>query len=256
LNISSNGGLTIVAVVRFTGTAGSNERIVDLGSGAGNNSIVLARYATSASLSFLIHNGQNKSDEHIFPDAIVQDMWLTVVVRYRASTGKYVVTVNNATGYAGIFSAAVTDRTVSRTWIGKGQNNEAYFNGDIAGVYVLDEYLSAETTSAIVEAMVWGQDFTAGSTLRIDCFAGTYSTAAGASSVSTCLACGAGTYSTGGASTCLACGAGTYSTEFGASSASTCLACPSNSSSPAGSSVVTNCTCNAGYSGSDGDTCI
>jgi hypothetical protein len=183
-------------------------------------------------------------------------MCLTVVVRYRVSTREYVVTVNNDTDYTGILSTSVTDRPVSRTWIGKGQINEAYLNDDMTGVFVLDEYLSAETTSAIVEAMLWGQDFTAGSTLRIDCFAGTYSTAAGASSVSTCLACGAGTYSTGGASTCLTCGAGTYSTEFGASSASTCLACPSNSSSPAGSSVVTNCTCNAGYSRSDGDTCI
>jgi hypothetical protein len=37
LNIATNGGLTIVAVVRFTGTAGSYERIIDLGSGAPDN---------------------------------------------------------------------------------------------------------------------------------------------------------------------------------------------------------------------------
>ena len=55
--------------------------------------------------------------------------------------------------------------------------------------------------------------------------------------------------------TCTDCGAGTYSTAVGSSVNSTCIACPSNSNSPAGSSVVTNCTCNVGYSGPDGDSC-
>jgi hypothetical protein len=68
-------------------------------------------------------------------------MWLTVVVRNRTSTREYVVTVNNVTGYVRILSTSVTDRPVSRTWIDKGQDNEAYLNGDMAGVFVLDEYL-------------------------------------------------------------------------------------------------------------------
>jgi hypothetical protein len=65
-----------------------------------------------------------------------------------------VVTVNNDTDYTGILSTSVTDRPVSRTWIGKGQINEAYLNDDMTGVFVLDEYLSAETTSAIVGCTV------------------------------------------------------------------------------------------------------
>jgi hypothetical protein len=48
------------------------------------------------------------------------------------------------------------------------------------------------------------------------------------------------------------CSAGKYSNE---SSALSCRVCPTNATSPAGSSAVTNCTCNAGWSGPDGGTC-
>jgi hypothetical protein len=37
---------------------------------------------------------------------------------------------------------------------------DAYFNGDMAGVFVVDEYLSADATSAIVDAMARGEDLT------------------------------------------------------------------------------------------------
>jgi hypothetical protein len=36
-----------------------------------------------------------------------------------------------------------------------------YFNGDIAGVFVVDEYLSTDATSVIADLMVRGVDLTA-----------------------------------------------------------------------------------------------
>lgn len=72
----------------------------------------------------------------------------------------------------------------------------------------------------------------------------------------TCTACTAGKYKLAtGSAACTDCGAGTYSDAVGATLASTCSACPANSISPSGSSLATSCKCNAGYTGSDGESC-
>jgi hypothetical protein len=67
------------------------------------------------------------------------------------------------------------------------------------------------------------------------CPAGTYSASHGATTKDTCIACGAGTYSLAGASSC--------------------LSCQANSDAPPKSRSPTACTCNAGFSGADGQEC-
>jgi hypothetical protein len=42
----------------------------------------------------------------------------------------------------------------------KASDNQPFLNGDIAGVFVVDEYLSTDATSAIADAMVRGVDLT------------------------------------------------------------------------------------------------
>jgi hypothetical protein len=39
-------------------------------------------------------------------------------------------------------------------------SGDAYFNGDMAGVFVVDEYLTTDSTSAIADAMARGEDLT------------------------------------------------------------------------------------------------
>ena len=101
--------------------------------------------------------------------------------------------------------------------------------------------------------------------------------------LSECTDCGAGTYSTGGSFSCTPCPANTYSSTTGARNSSTCQACPANSAtvvSIAGSKVgvnldalnypdavdyyfasitgsdnISDCLCNAGYSGPNGGPC-
>jgi len=71
-----------------------------------------------------------------------------------------------------------------------------------------------------------------------------------------CKACAAGKYKdVTGSFPCIQCGEGTYSTEVGAVSNITCETCPSFSTAIAGSSNISNCTCNAGYTGPDGEVC-
>ena len=98
---------------------------------------------------------------------LVQNSWLTVVVTYRASTREYWLTVHGVGVSIGIAPAVVRDRTVSLTLMGSsnwGYNPalgyDAFFNGEMAGVFVLDEYLSTDATSAIADTMVRGVDLT------------------------------------------------------------------------------------------------
>jgi hypothetical protein len=169
LNIATNGGLTIVAVVRFTGTAREWERIVDLGScGCSDcgccayNNVVVARkgWGVTQQLTLQFVNGESWILSSEGSSAIVQNTWLTVVASYRASTREYWLTVNGVTISAGIVSQALPDRTLSYTWIGRSHCDNDYFNGDMAGVFVVDEYLSADATSAIADAMARGEDLT------------------------------------------------------------------------------------------------
>jgi hypothetical protein len=164
LNIATNGGLTIVAVVRFTGTPGHFERILEMTSGCDgcdqhSNNIMLTRYVSEPGLFLQVWNGGSGVVSQTC-GVIVQNTWLTVVVSYRASTKEYAVK-NSAVECAGTALQAVSDRVSSNTWMGKSQwPHDAYFNGDMAGVFVVDEYLSTGTTSAIADSMVRGEDLT------------------------------------------------------------------------------------------------
>jgi len=86
----------------------------------------------------------------------------------------------------------------------------------------------------------------AGSGSCTSCNAGTSSSATGATSIATCLPCGAGTYSdTAGSSSCTSCGAGRYSSATGATSSTTCTACAAGkySSTVGATSIATCLTC-------------
>jgi hypothetical protein len=127
-----------------------------------NNNVIVARKSTTTTLTLELANSQSWLVNSEGTVAIVQNTWLTVVSSYRASTREYWLTVNGVTSSAGIVSQALADRTLSYTWMGRShcEGADAYFNGDLAGVFVVDEYLSTDTASAIADAMARGEDLT------------------------------------------------------------------------------------------------
>ncbi len=96
----------------------------------------------------------------ILSGGIVQNTWLTAVVRYGAPTREWWFTASGVAS-SGTASASLVDRTVSSTYMGKSWWANDYLNGDIAGVFVVDEYLSIAATSAIADLMKQGVDLTA-----------------------------------------------------------------------------------------------
>ena len=71
-----------------------------------------------------------------------------------------------------------------------------------------------------------------------------------------CAACFAGSYKdANGSAACTLCSQGKYSTAIAALSESTCSDCPAHTYSGVGSWLLTNCTCNKGYTGPNGAAC-
>ena len=114
-------------------------------------------------------------------------------------------------------------------------------------------------TSVVVGTCQLGSWAAPGSDTCTSCEAGKYSTTASADSSAACVSCSAGKYSAvvgaASATTCTSCAANTYSGTVAGTSADVCLACPLNSSGPMGSQVVTNCVCDPGYAGANGQPC-
>jgi hypothetical protein len=224
-NIASNGGFTVVAVVRFRGSPGNWERVIDFGNGAADNNILLAREGTSSDLFLQFFQG-GTSFNLKKSGAIVQDQWMTIVVRYRAGDRRVTLEVNGQLAGSTTADFALTDKTLSGTWVGRGHWGEDYFHGDIAGLSVIDDYSSDDKSALIVSALKDGLDFT-----EMQAGVGIWTGSAG------CTNCTAGTYSEAASSTvCTNCIAGKYSAAAGAS---TCADCEAGKSSDAGS---TNCT--------------
>jgi hypothetical protein len=112
---------------------------------------------------------------------------------------------------------------------------------------------SAALTPSICEDCAYGAISQEGSASQNDCICGPGYTGNGKS----CNSCKAGKYKTrSGNLSCDLCPRGKYSESIGSSNASSCLSCPLNSYSYEGSRSSLNCTCNAGYSGANGQNCV
>jgi hypothetical protein len=216
-NIASNGGFTVVAVVRFTGSPGNWERIFEFGNGENAHNIRLSRRETSSDLRLNVLEGSTYLPDLQINSVIVQDQWMTIVVRYRAQDKTLALEVNGQQATV-TSSVALTDKTLSSTWVGRSLVSwDAYFNGDIAGLYVTDEYASDGKSALIANALKEGLDLA--ELPCINCAAGKYAAAAGST-------------------VCTSCEAGKYSAATGVTA---CLACPEHKTAPAGSTNSSEC---------------
>ena len=223
-NVATNGGFTIVMVMRFTGTALANEAIMHMFSGnvfARYNEMYVTRYNSNGQLIFLISNSDANAWSWYLNYVLEQNTWATVVITYSASTSKFSFTINGI-GSTGVAVPIWNDKMLSGINMGTHPfYTSENFNGDIAGAFVVDEYLSQTATTEIANAMKQGVDLTN----------------------TTCP--------TGNA--CTACASATYKNSSGMAS---CTTCPENSgASCVGCTAFTDCTCNAGYTGPSGGPC-
>ena len=153
-SIATNGGLTVVALACFTGTAGNWERIVDFSNDSSlTNSIILGRQTTTSNIALSFRNGTSIVAE-FGGSAIVQNEWAVFAVRYNHSNRFTELFKNGFVVTSQTIGTALTDRTLASCLIGRPNDGAAYFNGQMAGVYVYDRYLSNTELSAVCDALI------------------------------------------------------------------------------------------------------
>jgi len=157
-NIATNGGFTAVAVVKFTGTPGAFERIIDFGKGRDNDNILLTRLDMEPTLGFAIRNGNSDCAVWVPRGAFVQKSWLTVVAIYQSSTRRMELRVGSSTASVQCPMARL-DRQVYNTLVGTSNWAEsANSQASIAGLYAVDAFLSETEILKISNSMYMGED--------------------------------------------------------------------------------------------------
>ena len=219
-NIASNGGFTAVAVVRFTAATAQWERVFDVGNGQSNNNLMLAREDNT--LHFRIYSDKGSGDKQCLvqsrADMVTVGQWMVIIARHQVQAQSAELRVDDEV-FSATCSGVVTDRVLSKAYVGKSQwldDGNSYLDAEVAGLFAVDRYLEVNAAKAMATAIDQGTDFTA---------------KAGKNTV------------------CSACPAGKFKNKVGSAA---CTSCPSNSQSTAGSSL---CTCVAGYAGPEGGPC-
>ena len=101
---------------------------------------------------------------------IEENMWTTVVARFHAATRTADLWEDsdgwtNRSISSGLQLSLVSTRTcsyppltarsLSNAWVGRSSNDE-YLNADLAGLFVVDEYMSMEAATSVAEALARG----------------------------------------------------------------------------------------------------
>lgn len=281
-SVQTNGGFTIVAVFRVgveymykyqvlldaTFYIGPDRPLI-----TPDAFVINAQYTSSNDLYIIFYleaPGWTRA-LLVSPPIAFSDDWVSVVVSYAMSTNVASMSVNGnppfmqsgclpfqrcAVGEYILGEEKVPDMLLDRITVGNlytySQDYLFYnrsigpFHGDVAGLFVVDEALSTDATTAIYENMLVGYDFTIAnctpSATCTACAAGKYKTANG---TAPCLNCRTGTVSTVASQTCPDCPAGSYSTAESVY----CRRCVVFSTSPIGSGNISACSCFAGYGG-------
>jgi hypothetical protein len=276
LAIGTNGGFTVVTLVRFVSPV-MQERVISVGGWTGSewrNVFHVHRSGTGTQLSMVAYDYPGLNSESLaHTGELFSNTWIALSATYQVSSKTFRLVVHD-TGVAVTRTGstlAFGNMASTRTIIGAGINTQSgqrtvfnqlptqFSNTDIAGVFMVAEFLGDETIRGILDEMRNGVDFT--DTVCpfgrncTQCAVGKMKTLEGASLCRdipcppgytgsggvSCAPCGAGTYkSVAGSSACLDCVGGTYSPA----NASVCVACGQNSNSPVRSST---CVCNVGF---------
>lgn len=228
MNINTNGGFTLVTVMRVTGPLDEqrNEYIMNMVvSGLFECSLRTENYFNR--IIFDVYNAGTLILRLYAPNEFVRGTWMKVVVTYRVSDWMVSLTVDNSvsTGTPTMLWSDKAQSTIfiGKTWLtGLGNMLDRQFSGDIAGLLMVDEYLGTNATTAIADAMVNGVDL----------------------ADTTCPY----------GNQCTACATGKYK-GLTATGSEPCTDCPDGSNSVTASVVLTDCICNVGYTGPNGGPC-
>jgi hypothetical protein len=151
--ISDNGGFTAMCLIKYTGAAADWERIFDFGSGSGGDNILLTRYATTQNFEGNVHNSSVMSNVVTTNNPIVQEEWFVVAYRYVKQSNLQIYK-NNVLQTNATTSTDFINRTVTNTYIGKANWNNAYLNAHISKLFIYDRALTDTEMTTLYNYMI------------------------------------------------------------------------------------------------------
>ena len=290
--METNGGFTMIAILRLgSQTYDSIFTLESESAGLGAYTLQANLFLhTNMKLSFQTYMDASATGV-LWSQTLSLSTWYTVVVRYQRSNRMLYMRVDSVSSNTGM-TVDWTDKVSTTVYLGRprstyttSQTAQNIFTGDIAGFFVVDQYLQLYAVDLLVAALTDGVDLTdttcPSGPACAACAAGKYKPATGSAAcvacdsnltspsgssssaacvaelcnagytglAGSCVACGAGTYKVErGNSECLDCNMGTYWGGTGATAAGTCVACV-NAVSYYGSTSVAACRCAPGYTG-------
>ena len=159
--INTNGGFTAIWYGAFTNTGAVNahERIFDFGNGQNSDNLIALRPSTGTTMAFYLQNGSTQYFIQTGANAIVQNEFAVWTFRYTTSS-KFMEIIKNGfpivTGTAG---AAIADKTLTKTWIGRGNwtatTTDYYSNINTAGLYVYDKFLTDAQVASVSNHLMY-----------------------------------------------------------------------------------------------------
>lgn len=143
-----NDGFTVTAWAKFSGTAGSWERIFDFGNGTNSNNIFLGREGTSTNLMLGIHESSSGSQYLPATGAISDTNWHLWAVTCSGATCTLYKDGVALTSSSSMKIPSNIART--KNYIGKSNwSVDAYLEGGVDELKVFDESLSATQIATI-----------------------------------------------------------------------------------------------------------
>jgi len=149
LSVSTQGGFTLVCMIKWTGTVGGWERIIDFGSGSGNNNIVVTRYSNTANITLDMYNSSTSYAMTTSTSPIVANEWMVIACRWIKGSKRQIYK-NNVLVLENTFTTTINDRTVTNTYLGKSNwAADAYLNAHISKTFIYDRALSDNEMSLL-----------------------------------------------------------------------------------------------------------
>ena len=124
LHVAAHQGLTLVALVKFTGTGGTFERILEGGASTVTTAgILLGRESASNDLAFKAFDSSGSREcEITCADFIVQESWMAVTVRYDGRSKFVEVRKDNVQqGCSATCSTEIADKAMTYLHVGKSE---------------------------------------------------------------------------------------------------------------------------------------
>lgn len=153
LNCETNGGLTFVAMFKFSGTPGSYEDIFYAGTLLAANTIDFARILTNNTVTFAIRNGSTSLVARSIQN-IPQNQWNVIAYRYLQVAGTWTLQAfrNDVKDGETTSTGPITNRTVP-VFIGRQTSSTLYhFNGSVRYLGVWDRPLTDAELAKVTEA--------------------------------------------------------------------------------------------------------